>query len=158
MLPILPLHLDRPMRPLWAAFVVFLLAGVAAATLIWRAEPLEFWFSAALGLLFSLLLAYVAKLLLETRAHEQNLQALLAERKQSEQALRENVQQLRLFTDNVPVMTAAFDKDLHLVFVNKRYVEFFGHGKTDLLGQHLREVVGQRTFSEIEGYFVQVLQ
>jgi len=78
--------------------------------------------------------------------------------KQTEQAWRESTQQLRLFADNVPAMTSAFDNNLRLVFVNRRYVEFFGHGKTDLVGLHLREVVGERAYAEIEGYFVQTLQ
>jgi diguanylate cyclase (GGDEF)-like protein/PAS domain S-box-containing protein len=82
----------------------------------------------------------------------------ITERKQAEQALRESAQQLRLFADNVPAMTVSFDKNLRCLFVNKRYVEFFGHGKTDLIGMHLREIVGAEAYREIEGYFVQVLQ
>jgi diguanylate cyclase (GGDEF)-like protein/PAS domain S-box-containing protein len=72
--------------------------------------------------------------------------------------LRDSAEKLRLFADNVPVMTSSFDKDLRLVFVNKRYTDFFGLAAEDILGKHLREVVGERVYSEIEGYFVQVLQ
>jgi len=77
---------------------------------------------------------------------------------QAQQALRESAEKLRLFADNVPAMTAAFDENLRLQFVNKRYAEFFGHGKTNLLGKHLREVVGEKVYRKIEGYFVQVLR
>ena len=82
----------------------------------------------------------------------------ITERKRSERALRESAQQLRLFADNVPAMTSAFDNKLRLLFINKRYVEFFGHGQTDLVGKHLREVVGEKTYGEVQGYFAQVLQ
>jgi diguanylate cyclase (GGDEF)-like protein/PAS domain S-box-containing protein len=80
------------------------------------------------------------------------------ERKQAEQALRDSAEKLRLFTDNVPAMTSAFDESLRLVFVNKRYAEFFGFGATDILGKHLRDIVGARAYSDIEGHFMQVLQ
>ncbi len=43
-------------------------------------DPLGLSLNATLGLLFSLLLAYVAKLLVESRAHEQGLEALVAQR------------------------------------------------------------------------------
>ena len=80
-------------RPLAVAFFVFALSALAAATLIWRsgqplgATPLGGWgdrgalgFEAALGLLFSLLLAYLAKVLLELRAHREGLEALVRQR------------------------------------------------------------------------------
>ncbi len=82
----------------------------------------------------------------------------ITERKHAEQALRESAENLRLFTDNVPAMTASFDENLHLVFVNKRYADFFGYGAADILGKHLREIIGEGEFREIEGHFVQVLQ
>ena len=82
----------------------------------------------------------------------------ITERKRAERALRESAQELRLFADNVPAMTAAFDAGLHFTFVNRRYAESLAQGRTDLIGKHLREVVGESVYREIEGYFVQVLQ
>ncbi len=80
------------------------------------------------------------------------------ERMHAEHALRESAMQLRLFADNVPAMTTSFDENLRLTFVNRRYAEFFGYGSTDILGKHLREIVGERVYGEIEGYFGRVLQ
>jgi diguanylate cyclase (GGDEF)-like protein/PAS domain S-box-containing protein len=82
----------------------------------------------------------------------------ITERKRAEQALREGAQELRLFADNVPAMTAAFDANLNLIFVNKRYADSLAHGRTDLIGKHLSEVVGESVYREIEGYFLQALQ
>ena len=82
----------------------------------------------------------------------------ITQRKRAEDALRESAREMRLFADNVPDMTASFDNNLRLLFVNKRYVEFFGKGNDNLLGKHLREVVGEHAFGEIEGYFQQALQ
>jgi PAS domain S-box-containing protein len=80
-------------RPLSAAFFVFTLSALAAATLVLRsgqpssAALLGAWgdrgalgFEAALGLLFSLLLAYLTKVLLELRAHREGLEVLVRQR------------------------------------------------------------------------------
>jgi len=82
----------------------------------------------------------------------------ITERKQTEQALRESAAQLRLFTDNVPAMTVAYDANLRCHFVNKRFAEFFGFTVESALGKHLRDVVGERTFGMIAGYYARVLQ
>ena len=82
----------------------------------------------------------------------------ITERTQAEQALRDSAEKLRVFADNVPAMTAAFDQNLRLLFVNKRYADFFGYGATDILGKHLREIVGERTYSDIKCHYVEVLQ
>lgn len=59
--------------------VVLLLAAIAAATVIWR-DPAELALKVALGLLFSLLLACLARLLLDLRTREQVLEALVEQR------------------------------------------------------------------------------
>ena len=82
----------------------------------------------------------------------------ITERRRSEQALRDSAAQLRLFADNVPAMTVSLDEHLRFLFANKRYAEFFGFEPADLVGRHLREVVGEEAYREIEGYFAQALQ
>jgi diguanylate cyclase (GGDEF)-like protein/PAS domain S-box-containing protein len=82
----------------------------------------------------------------------------ITERKRLEQALRASAQELRLFADNVPAMTASFDKNQCFLFANKRYADFFGFKPADIVGRHVREAVGEEAYREIEGYFVQVLQ
>ena len=82
----------------------------------------------------------------------------LTAHKQAEQALRESAEKLRLFADNVPAMTVSFDENLRCLFANKRYADFFRLSATDIIGKHLREIIGESDYSEIEGHFVQVLQ
>jgi diguanylate cyclase (GGDEF)-like protein/PAS domain S-box-containing protein len=82
----------------------------------------------------------------------------ITERKQAEQALHESAEKLRLFADNVPAMTISFDYDLRCLFANKHYADFFGFDTVEILGKHVREIVGEVAYAEIEGHFVQVLQ
>ena len=79
-------------------------------------------------------------------------------RRRAEQALRESAQELRQFTDNVPVMTVSYDQHLRCQFVNKRFAEFFGLTVEDALGKHLSDIVGDEAYREIECYFGSVLQ
>ena len=77
-------------------------------------------------------------------------------------ALRRKVRagsdQLRLFTDNVPAMTVSYDANLYCRFVNKRFAEFFGLTVEKTIGMHLRDVVGEEAFCEIESHYSLVLQ
>ncbi|HUY02138.1 MAG TPA: PAS domain-containing protein, partial [Rhodocyclaceae bacterium] len=80
----------------------------------------------------------------------------ISEQKQVEQALRDAAAQLRTFADNVPAMTVSYDANLRCRFVNKRFAEFFGFTVEGMLGKHLREVVGEDAYREIERHFVLV--
>ncbi len=82
----------------------------------------------------------------------------ITERKRSEAALRNSAEQLRVFTDNVPAMTVSYDENLRCRFVNRRYSDFFGFGATEIVGKHLREVVGEDAYSAIKDHFAQVLR
>jgi diguanylate cyclase (GGDEF)-like protein/PAS domain S-box-containing protein len=82
----------------------------------------------------------------------------ISARKRAERALRDSAEELRLFADNVPAMTVAYDENLHCLFANKAFAGFFGFSVENILGEHLREVVGEEAYREIEGHFVQVLR
>ncbi len=80
------------------------------------------------------------------------------ERRRAEQALRDSAEKLRLFADNVPAMTVSYDENLRCRFANKAFAEFFGFNVENILGKHLREVVGEEAYREVEGHFAQVLR
>jgi diguanylate cyclase (GGDEF)-like protein/PAS domain S-box-containing protein len=80
------------------------------------------------------------------------------ERIKAERALRESAEELRLFADNAPAMTVSWDDKLRCRFVNKRYAEFFGTPIDNTVGRHVREILGENVYREIEGYFAQMLQ
>jgi diguanylate cyclase (GGDEF)-like protein/PAS domain S-box-containing protein len=77
---------------------------------------------------------------------------------QSNDALLISEEELRLFADNAPVMTASFDRNLYCSFANRRYAEFFGLTASDIVGRHLRSIIGTAACSEIEGHFAIALQ
>ena len=82
----------------------------------------------------------------------------ITRRKLTEEALRDSTDKLRLFADNVPVMAVSYDENLRCRFANKVYAEFFGFSVGNILGKHLREVVGEEVYQEIEDHFVQALR
>jgi len=82
----------------------------------------------------------------------------ISARKRAERELRDSAQKLRLFTDNVPAMTVSWDENLRCRFANKVFMEFFGLAGQDIIGKHVREVLGEAAYREIEDYFTRVLQ
>ena len=67
-------------------------------------------------------------------------------------------EKLRLFADNVPAMTAAFDLKLYCSFANRRYADFFGLSASGIIGRHLSGIVGKAACTEIEGHFAKALK
>jgi diguanylate cyclase (GGDEF)-like protein/PAS domain S-box-containing protein len=82
----------------------------------------------------------------------------ITERKRTEQALRDGAEKLRLFADNVPAMTVLWDENLRCRFASKVFAEFYGLAVDDIVGKHLREILGEEVFRETEGHAAQVLQ
>jgi diguanylate cyclase (GGDEF)-like protein/PAS domain S-box-containing protein len=79
-------------------------------------------------------------------------------RKRAEEALREAEHSLRMFADNIPVMTVSLDLELRCRFANKLFGEFFGVDTADIVGKHLAEILGDAVYREIEGHFARALQ
>jgi diguanylate cyclase (GGDEF)-like protein/PAS domain S-box-containing protein len=71
---------------------------------------------------------------------------------------RDDAAQLRLFADNVPAMTIAYDENLRCLFANRRFAEFFGLTTASIVGKHLREIIGEGPYREVKPYFDRVLE
>jgi diguanylate cyclase (GGDEF)-like protein/PAS domain S-box-containing protein len=82
----------------------------------------------------------------------------ITERKQTEKALRDSEAELRLLTDNVPAMILYVDRNMHCVFANKHYADFFDLTVADIVGKPLREIVGKAAYPDLEGYFNKALE
>jgi diguanylate cyclase (GGDEF)-like protein/PAS domain S-box-containing protein len=82
----------------------------------------------------------------------------ISARKQSERALSDSAQQLRMFADNIPAMTVSWDRKLRCRFANKVFTDFFHLTREEIIGKHAREILGAEAYLESEGHFAQVLQ
>lgn len=77
----------------------------------------------------------------------------ITERKRAEKALLDSDTELRLLTDNVPAMILYVERNMHCVFANKRYADFFGFDPADIIGRPLREIVGDAAYANLEAHF-----
>jgi len=59
---------------------------------------------------------------------------------------------LMQLADIVPVMTAYVDRDLRYRFVNKPLAEWLEMSRREMLGRHMRDVIGKRAFAEREEF------
>jgi diguanylate cyclase (GGDEF)-like protein/PAS domain S-box-containing protein len=75
-----------------------------------------------------------------------------------EKAQRESVEKLRVFADNIPAMTVSWDEHLFCSFANRLFLDFYGLANVDVIGKHVREVIGEEAYRASEGHFAQALQ
>lgn len=68
---------------------------------------------------------------------------------ESEQALRQSEAQLRLITDNLPVLISYIDTDLTYRFVNAAYESWFGRPRAEVVNRSVRSVVGDEVFTKV---------
>jgi PAS domain S-box-containing protein len=76
----------------------------------------------------------------------------ITEHKRTERALRESERNIRIYTDNVPVLIAYVDRDLVYRFVNKAYEQAVGLDRDAICGRRVHEVLGQESFLEREAH------
>jgi PAS domain S-box-containing protein len=67
-------------------------------------------------------------------------------RKQAEEALRARESQLQTTIDALPLLVAYMNRDLRYELVSAGYQRWFGIAKADILGKHLKEVIGPAAF------------
>lgn len=77
----------------------------------------------------------------------------ITDRMQAEEQTREAAAALRLIADNVPAMIAYYDREVRLRYANRQHVEFYGYALQDKLGRHMREVIGEAAWAEVQPYF-----
>ncbi len=96
-------------------------------------DPSGLSLKAAFGLMFSLILAFVAKLMVELQVHQQGLERLVASRtaeiKASERKFRELLENMRL-------MAVILDRDGTITFCNKYLLSKTGWSREEVVGEN----------------------
>ncbi len=62
------------------------------------------------------------------------------------QRLQHSRDRLRLVTDAIPVLISYLDKDHYYRFVNRKYTDWFKVDRNDIIGKHLKEIVGEAVY------------
>ena len=81
----------------------------------------------------------------------------ITERLRTKQALAESEAQLRLVAENVPAMIAYNDSEMVLRYANRRYMDFFGLDSAAVIGQPIRDIIGEMAFREAEPLLLRAL-
>jgi len=81
----------------------------------------------------------------------------VTEARGAEEALRASEGQLRLITENIPAGVAYISRDLRIRAANRRYVELHFQPGADPIGRHVREVVGEPDWPEVEKQIARVV-
>lgn len=71
--------------------------------------------------------------------------------------LKKSEAELRLVADNVPATILYFDENLRCRYINKRFSDIHGLAMQDVSGKHVREIVGEAAYPQIETHFRGVL-
>ena len=75
-----------------------------------------------------------------------------------EAELQESHQRMRLITDSLPALIAYIAPDHRYRFVNQAYFQWHGLDPDNVIGLHVREVVGEAAFEEMLPHLQRVLQ
>ena len=76
----------------------------------------------------------------------------------SAKTLAEREMFVRTITDAMPGMVAYWDKNLRCSFANQAYFEWFGKTPEQVVGSHMRDILGERVFKLNEPYIEGVLR
>lgn len=76
----------------------------------------------------------------------------ITEQKNNELQLKKREEQIRLYTDNLPLMLCYVDRDLRFQFANKAYCQFVQQDPSDIEGKLLPAVLQASNFGEREDF------
>lgn len=151
----------KSVRPYVAVAAVVVTGAVLGATIYFTLLDLQ-WVAFLAGILLASILAMTARAARAEQSAASNLGRLsLAEYQMAGQAQRhvELEQQLvaarvrlRFSDEQLPIMLAFVDQDTRYRFHNRAFGGWLGLSEEKIQGQHMREVLGRKVYSEIEPY------
>ncbi|HSJ54700.1 MAG TPA: PAS domain S-box protein, partial [Anaerolineae bacterium] len=81
----------------------------------------------------------------------------ISERKRTEEELRQREEQLRVITNAVPVLIAYIDREQRYRFANKQYEDWFGRPWQQVIGQNVRQILGDEAYEILSPYVERAL-
>jgi len=81
----------------------------------------------------------------------------ITERKKAEKALRESQKLLADICDAIPAVVAYVDADQRYRFVNKTVESWFGCPRTEIVGRHISNVLGDSAYGHVHSHVQQAL-
>ncbi|UOQ68566.1 PAS domain-containing protein [Hymenobacter volaticus] len=81
----------------------------------------------------------------------------VTEQVRARQSAEASTRQLRLLTDALPVLIGYVDQDHKYRFANRAYGAWFQQDPADLLGQQVRQVLGEQTYTNIQHHLSRAL-
>ncbi|WP_086481537.1 hybrid sensor histidine kinase/response regulator [Oceanospirillum sanctuarii] len=81
----------------------------------------------------------------------------ITQQKQTEEALIQSENNIRIYTDNVPALIAYFDTELRYLFTNKAYEEAMNVDRTTIIGQPIYKVLTLSQYEARRPYIERVL-
>ncbi|PSB09321.1 multi-sensor signal transduction histidine kinase [Pleurocapsa sp. CCALA 161] len=81
-----------------------------------------------------------------------NLASIAITRQQFEATLQHSESQLPLITDALPALISYVDCHQYYQFVNKTYEDWHKKPRTEIIGSHLREILGEANYQQIKQY------
>jgi PAS domain S-box-containing protein len=81
----------------------------------------------------------------------------VTEQVRAQQASEASAQQLRLLTDALPVLISYIDHEQRYQFANEAYRAWFNQDPAELLGQPVREVLGEQAYQATYSYMTRAL-
>ncbi|MEY4729270.1 MAG: hypothetical protein RL020_428 [Pseudomonadota bacterium] len=102
------------------------------------------------GLLFTALLSMVTQRSFALWKTNNKLSNEINERKNAQQALLENENQLRLITNAMPAVISYVDQDLRVRFHNKVFSQWIGKPDLEISGHTLQEIMKPADFSSVK--------
>ena len=95
------------------------------------------------------LFANHAAIALENARYSENLERMVAERTAK---LVESQHQLQVMADSLPAFISYVDSQQRYIFNNKAYEEWFGQSPNEIVGRHVRDVLGEDGYERIHGH------
>ncbi|HWD16690.1 MAG TPA: ATP-binding protein [Casimicrobiaceae bacterium] len=79
------------------------------------------------------------------------------ERARAVRDAKESAEQVRLVADHVPAKISYVDRDLRYRFNNAAYADWYGVDLPEIVGKHVRDVLGEATYEERLPYMLRAL-